>query len=57
MGVYPEGKALQNLKPTIAALVLNGVLGLSWGNGEVGRIVDHACREGCRLGGHAQSDP
>ena len=43
MGVHPECKALQNLKPTIAALVLNGVLGLAGGNGEVGCVVDHAC--------------
>ena len=55
--MHSEGKALQDLKPTIAALVLNGVLGLPRGNGEVGRIVDHASRERRGLGCHAQSDP
>lgn len=43
MGVHPERKALQDLKPTIAALVLNGVLGLAGRDGEVGGVVDHAC--------------
>jgi hypothetical protein len=43
MGVHPESKALQDLKPTIAALVLNGVLGLAGRDGEVGGVVDHAC--------------
>jgi len=56
MGVHPECKALQNLKPTIAALVLNGVLRFARRDGEVWGVVNHACWERSWLGGHAQPD-
>ena len=43
MCVYPKCKPLQDLKSAVAALVLNGVLELARGDGEVLSIVDHAC--------------
>lgn len=43
MCVHPKCKSFQDLKPAVAALVLDGVLGLAGGDGEVLGIVDHAC--------------
>ena len=43
MCVHSECKSLQDLKSAVAAVVLNGVLGLARGDGEVLGIVYHAC--------------
>ena len=43
MCVHPKCKSLQDLKSAVAALVLNGVLGLARGDAEVLGIVYHAC--------------
>ena len=57
MCVNPKGEALEDLKATVAALVFNGVLCLARRNGEVGCIVDHACRKGGGSRAHVQPDP
>lgn len=55
MCVDSEGKSLQDLKPTIAAFILDGVFGLARRDSEVGSIVDHACGKRSGLGAHVQS--
>ena len=43
MRVHSESKALQGLKPLVAAGVLNGVLSLPRWYGEILSVVDHPC--------------
>ena len=43
MRMHSERKALQGLKPLVAAGVLDGVLGLTRGYDEVLGVIDHPC--------------